>query len=57
MFKLRWGLRTNSKNKIQEPEGWVVDGGSVKTDFKAHSGSQFQLSVQVRAEGGTIINI
>ena len=33
--------------------GWVVGGRwSVKTDFKAHSGSQFQLSIQVRAECG-----
>ena len=31
---------------------WVLGGWSVKTDFKAHSGSQLQLSIQVRAEFG-----
>ena len=30
----------------------MVGGWSVKTDFKAHSGSQLQLSIQVRAECG-----
>ena len=48
------------KNKILETEGWkggwwVVGGWSVNADFMAHSGSEFQLSIRVRAKCGIIL--